>query len=232
MEAPSQHLPEAIRDEQAKVLRNVRPMSADNMVRGQFLGYRDEPGVAKDSYMADVRGAAALRRLVALGGRAVLRPRRQGAQDDLHRGRSSSSRTRRRSCSSEATPQRGQLRPLPPEPASRHRPRRARQAAGRRHGRRPPSSPSSTRPKQGEDGHASATTSGCSATRWRATPRSSRARTSSRRPGPSSIRSSGRKARCSSTSRDRGARSRPTSSSRCRRLEHAELKPRSHGQHG
>jgi len=52
MEAPSSTYPEAIRDEQAKVLRNVRPMSADNMVRGQFRGYRDEPGVAKDSYMA------------------------------------------------------------------------------------------------------------------------------------------------------------------------------------
>jgi glucose-6-phosphate 1-dehydrogenase len=52
MEAPSSTYHEAIRDEQAKVLRTVRPMSVDNMVRGQFRGYRDEPGVAKDSYMA------------------------------------------------------------------------------------------------------------------------------------------------------------------------------------
>jgi glucose-6-phosphate 1-dehydrogenase len=52
MEAPSSTYAEAIRDEQAKVLRNVRPMSTDNMVRGQFRGYRDEPGVAPDSYMA------------------------------------------------------------------------------------------------------------------------------------------------------------------------------------
>jgi glucose-6-phosphate 1-dehydrogenase len=52
MEAPSSTYHEAIRDEQAKVLRNVRPMSVENMVRGQFRGYRDEPGVAKDSYMA------------------------------------------------------------------------------------------------------------------------------------------------------------------------------------
>ena len=52
MEAPSSTYAEAIRDEQAKVLRNVRPMSADNMVRGQFNGYREEPGVASDSYMA------------------------------------------------------------------------------------------------------------------------------------------------------------------------------------
>jgi glucose-6-phosphate 1-dehydrogenase len=52
MEAPSSTYPEAIRDEQAKVLRNVRPMSVENMVRGQFRGYRDEPGVARDSFMA------------------------------------------------------------------------------------------------------------------------------------------------------------------------------------
>jgi glucose-6-phosphate 1-dehydrogenase len=49
MEAPSSTYAEAIRDEQAKVLRTVRPMSADNIVRGQFRGYRDEPGVARDS---------------------------------------------------------------------------------------------------------------------------------------------------------------------------------------
>jgi glucose-6-phosphate 1-dehydrogenase len=52
MEAPSSTYDEAIRDEQAKVLRNVRPLNVDNMVRGQFRGYRDEPGVSKDSYMA------------------------------------------------------------------------------------------------------------------------------------------------------------------------------------
>jgi glucose-6-phosphate 1-dehydrogenase len=52
MEAPSSTYAEAIRDEQAKVLRTVRPLSTDHMVRGQFRGYRDEPGVAKDSYMA------------------------------------------------------------------------------------------------------------------------------------------------------------------------------------
>ncbi|HXU83221.1 MAG TPA: glucose-6-phosphate dehydrogenase [Polyangia bacterium] len=51
MEAPVATQPEAIRDEQAKVLRNIRPLSFDEMVRGQFRGYREEPGVAPDSYM-------------------------------------------------------------------------------------------------------------------------------------------------------------------------------------
>jgi glucose-6-phosphate 1-dehydrogenase len=52
MEAPSSTYHEAIRDEQAKVLRTVRPLNVDGMVRGQFRGYRDEPDVPKDSYMA------------------------------------------------------------------------------------------------------------------------------------------------------------------------------------
>jgi glucose-6-phosphate 1-dehydrogenase len=52
MEPPASTYAEAIRDEQAKVLRTVRPMEVQCMVRGQFRGYRDEPGVAKDSFMA------------------------------------------------------------------------------------------------------------------------------------------------------------------------------------
>jgi glucose-6-phosphate 1-dehydrogenase len=51
MEAPSSTYPEAIRDEQAKVLKNIRPLDPKDMVRGQFRGYREEEGVAKDSHM-------------------------------------------------------------------------------------------------------------------------------------------------------------------------------------
>ena len=49
MEAPSSTYAEAIRDEQAKVLRTIRPLKEQDIIRGQFRGYRDEPGVAKDS---------------------------------------------------------------------------------------------------------------------------------------------------------------------------------------
>jgi glucose-6-phosphate 1-dehydrogenase len=49
MEAPSSTYAEAIRDEQAKVLRTVRPLSRGDLVLGQFRGYREEAGVAKDS---------------------------------------------------------------------------------------------------------------------------------------------------------------------------------------
>jgi glucose-6-phosphate 1-dehydrogenase len=49
MEAPISAYEEAIRDEQAKVFRAIRPLSPENLVRGQFRGYRKEEGVAPDS---------------------------------------------------------------------------------------------------------------------------------------------------------------------------------------
>jgi glucose-6-phosphate 1-dehydrogenase len=49
MEAPSPSWTQAMRDEQTKVLRTVRPLSVDRIVRGQYRGYRNEPGVSKDS---------------------------------------------------------------------------------------------------------------------------------------------------------------------------------------
>ena len=40
---------EAIRDEKARVLRAIAPLDARHVVRGQFRGYRDERGVARES---------------------------------------------------------------------------------------------------------------------------------------------------------------------------------------
>src|SRR6202008_830296 len=40
---------ESIRDEKAKVLRAISAIEEKDLVRGQFRGYRDENGVAKDS---------------------------------------------------------------------------------------------------------------------------------------------------------------------------------------
>ena len=40
---------ESLRDEKVKVLRAVRPLTAGQVVRGQYRGYREEPGVARDS---------------------------------------------------------------------------------------------------------------------------------------------------------------------------------------
>jgi glucose-6-phosphate 1-dehydrogenase len=49
MEPPVSTYHEAIRDEQVKVFRAIRPLEPDNLVRGQFQGYRKEQGVAADS---------------------------------------------------------------------------------------------------------------------------------------------------------------------------------------
>ena len=49
MEAPAGSEHEAVRDETVKVLRMFRPLHRNDLVRGQFRGYRDEPGVAPDS---------------------------------------------------------------------------------------------------------------------------------------------------------------------------------------
>ena len=49
MEAPASTYAEAIRDEQAKVLRTVRPLTTEHLVSGQYRGYRDEPDVAPAS---------------------------------------------------------------------------------------------------------------------------------------------------------------------------------------
>ena len=40
---------DAVRDEKARLLKAVRPLTPDDIVRGQFKGYRQEDGVAPDS---------------------------------------------------------------------------------------------------------------------------------------------------------------------------------------
>jgi glucose-6-phosphate 1-dehydrogenase len=51
MEPPARLDSESLRDEKVKVLKAISPIEEKNLVRGQFVGYRDEPGVAKDSKM-------------------------------------------------------------------------------------------------------------------------------------------------------------------------------------
>ena len=49
MEAPGGRGTEAVRDEKAQAFRSMRPLRPEDVVRGQFTGYRDEPGVAQHS---------------------------------------------------------------------------------------------------------------------------------------------------------------------------------------
>lgn len=58
MEPPIDIQAASVRAEADKVLRAIDPLAAGDLVRGQFDGYRDEPGVAADS---DVETFAALR---------------------------------------------------------------------------------------------------------------------------------------------------------------------------
>ena len=58
MEPPASSYSDSIRDELAKVLRQVRPLGPSDLVRGQFRGYRAEDGVARES---NVETFAALR---------------------------------------------------------------------------------------------------------------------------------------------------------------------------
>jgi glucose-6-phosphate 1-dehydrogenase len=49
MEPPVRTDSESVRDEKVKVLKAIPPLEEKNLVRGQFQGYRNESGVAKDS---------------------------------------------------------------------------------------------------------------------------------------------------------------------------------------
>jgi glucose-6-phosphate 1-dehydrogenase len=58
MEPPAYQGFDAVHSEKAKVFQAMRPLQSDDLVRGQYAGYRKEPGVAKGS---DVETFCALR---------------------------------------------------------------------------------------------------------------------------------------------------------------------------
>ncbi len=58
MEPPTMMYVDSVRDEQVKIFRTIPPLNPTNIVRGQFRGYRDEPGVSPSS---DVETFAAVR---------------------------------------------------------------------------------------------------------------------------------------------------------------------------
>jgi glucose-6-phosphate 1-dehydrogenase len=49
MEPPARMDSESLRDEKVKVLKSIRALGKEDIVRGQFRGYRDEKGVAAGS---------------------------------------------------------------------------------------------------------------------------------------------------------------------------------------
>ena len=129
MEPPAGRDFGAVHNEKAKVFQAVRPLTPDDVVRGQYTGYRKEPDVTKDS---DVETFCALRlfiEFVALGGGAVVPALRQmpGRNGDRGAGRTEAAAAAAfRRCGSDERP--GQLSALPDLARFRHRPRRSRQA--------------------------------------------------------------------------------------------------------
>jgi glucose-6-phosphate 1-dehydrogenase len=49
MEPPVSFDPDRLRDEKVRVLRSMSPVDPSQVIRGQYIGYRDEPDVPKDS---------------------------------------------------------------------------------------------------------------------------------------------------------------------------------------
>jgi glucose-6-phosphate 1-dehydrogenase len=49
MDPPAASAPDAVRMERSRLLAAIRPLDRSSVVRGQFRGYREEPGVASDS---------------------------------------------------------------------------------------------------------------------------------------------------------------------------------------
>ena len=49
MDAPASGHPETVRDEKSRLLKAIKPLTPKDIVRGQFRGYHEEPGVAADS---------------------------------------------------------------------------------------------------------------------------------------------------------------------------------------
>ena len=85
MDAPVGRDPDAMRAEKLRLFRAMRPLDPKQVVRGQFRGYRDEPGVARGVAGRNLRRAVPAYRHLALGRRAVLHPHRQVSADHRHR---------------------------------------------------------------------------------------------------------------------------------------------------
>ena len=89
MEPPIDFTADSVRNEKVKVLQSLHTPGPKSVVRGQYgrgfvegvevPGYREEDGVAPDSIDRDVRRGEALRRQLALGRHALLRPHGQAA---------------------------------------------------------------------------------------------------------------------------------------------------------
>ena len=210
MEPPTYRGFGALHGEKLDVFKAMRPLAPADLVRGQFVGYRDEPGVAKDS---DVETFCALRLFIDswrwAGVPWYLRSGKCLAETATEIVVELKPPPQQLFADSAAGARPGELPPLPARP-------------GRRRSPSPPASSARARSSSATSASSSCSTrnrtkrhptSGSSATPWPATARSSPARTRSRLPGRWSIPSSRPTTGRTPTSRALGGPSRPTSSS-------------------
>ena len=80
MEPPASRGHGAVHNEKCKVFQSMRPLKPDDLVRGQYAGYRHEPGVAKRS---DVETFCALRVFLAPTAEAIRRLSAGGRTNQL-----------------------------------------------------------------------------------------------------------------------------------------------------
>ena len=138
MEPPAYRGYGAVHSEKAKVFQAMRPLKPDDLVRGQYAGYRKEPDVAKNS---DVETFCALRLFIdswRWAGRAVVPALRQMSGRNGGRGSggveaAAAEAVRRLSAGDRPR----QLSALPALSQLGRRPRRSRQARGQGIRRRP-----------------------------------------------------------------------------------------------
>ena len=118
MEPPTSFEAKALVDETVKVFEAMTPLRPEDVVRGQYRGYRDTPGVSPDSDTETFVAARVQHRQLALGGRPVLPPHRQAPRGGTARRHDHLSRP--------APADVRQRRPARPEPARlrAHRARR------------------------------------------------------------------------------------------------------------
>jgi glucose-6-phosphate 1-dehydrogenase len=182
MEPPASDHGEAIDAAKVALLRAIRPLRPADIVRGQAREYRHEPGVAPDSLRGNLRRRAAIHRQRPLARCAGVDPRGQVPEGHVHGGpgalQGAGDDPVRRGDQGPS-----ERHPISIEPGRVHRPHRENQARRRRDGR--------GRCVAGRAPDArrrnAALTNACSATRWKATARSSAARLPSTPNGASSM---------------------------------------------
>ncbi len=138
MEPPVDRNFGAVHNEKTKVFRAMRPLKPDDLVRGQYAGYRKEPERGEELRHRDFLRSAAIHRLVALAGGAVVPALGQIPGGNRDRGLGGAEMAPAETfCRFGADDRPGELSAIPALAKFRRCPRRSRQASREEVRRRP-----------------------------------------------------------------------------------------------